>query len=190
MRKAIRRFCITIFILILLLGGAVWWLLSYIAPDEELDMTYASINVREKAMDMIQSMRPELVLTEADINNLIKMHLAAEGQSDIQLAQDVNLDGASFELEENRLIARMNATYMNQIPAQLNAVYALEWQDTSIALRPQSLSVKDIGLPLSLLEPIIIPLDLPARDMVTVSDVEFQKDQIVVRFKVSLELPF
>ena len=48
--------------------------------------------------------------------------------------------------------------------------------------------MKEIGLPISLLEPIIIPLDLPAQDVVTVRDVQFMKDQIKVLFKLQLQL--
>jgi hypothetical protein len=195
MGRAIRRLLTTLVIVILLLGGAAWWLLSYVAPEEQLDMSYVPIDVRAKAMDMVKKLKPELVLTESDINHLIKMHLqdkyggsGENGQKTIELAKDVRLDGAVFELEEGRLAARMNVTYRDRIPAVLDAVYRLEWQDPNIALRPQSLSVKDIGLPLDLLEPIIIPLDLPLQNMVTVRDVQFQKDQIKILFKLELGL--
>jgi hypothetical protein len=178
----------------LLLGGAAWWLLSYIAPDEPLDMAYDSIDVKEKALDMIKRLKPELVLTEADINDLIKMHLESKlasreaGESAMELANGIRLEGVAFELEENKLAARMNVTYRDRIPAGLDAVYSLEWQPPNIVLRPESLSVKEIGLPLRLLEPIMIQLDLPAQDVVAVRDVRFLKDQIKVLFKLQLQL--
>ncbi|RCW47825.1 hypothetical protein [Paenibacillus prosopidis] len=192
MRKAIRRLLTAVVLIILLLGGAAWWLLSYIAPDEPLDMAYESIDVKEKALDMAKRLKPEFVLTEADINNMIKMHLERKlasreaGASSMELANGIHLDGAAFELEEDKLAARLNVTYRDRVPAELDAVYSLEWQPPNIALRPNSLSVKEIGLPVSLLEPIIIPLDLPADDVVTVRDVQFLKDQIKVLLKISL----
>ncbi|WP_028612724.1 hypothetical protein [Paenibacillus harenae] len=197
MRRAIRRLLTTLVIVILLLGGAAWWLLSYIAPDDQLDMSYEPIDVKAKAMDMVKKRKPELVLTESDINHLIKMHLQGKyaasgndgnGDGAIELAKDVRLDGALFELEEGRLVAHMNVTYKDRIPAVLDAVYRLERRDSNIALRPQSLSVKDIGLPLHLLETMIIPIDLPLQDMVKVRDVQFQKDQIKVLLKLELGL--
>ncbi|MGM0882236.1 MAG: hypothetical protein ACQEXQ_14500 [Bacillota bacterium] len=194
MRKAIRRLMTAVVLIILLVGGAAWWLLSYIAPDEPLDMAYESIDVKEKALDMAKRLKPELVLTEADINNMIKMHLESKlasreaGASSMELANGIRLDGAAFELEEDKLAARMNVTYRDRIPAELDAVYSLEWQPPNIALRPKSLSVKEIGLPVSLLEPIIIPLDLPADDIVAVRDVQFLKDQVKVLFKLRLQL--
>lgn len=194
MLKAIRRLLTALVLIILLLAGAAWWLLSYIAPDEPLDMAYESIDVKEKALDMIKRLKPELVLTEADINNMIKMHLESKlasreaGASSMELVNGIRLDGAAFELEEGKLAARMNVTYRDRIPAELDAVYSLEWQPPNIALRPKSISVKEIGLPVSLLEPIIIPLDLPAEDVVTVRDVQFLKDQVKVLFKLRLQL--
>ena len=81
----------------------------------------------------------------------------------------------------------MNVTYKDRIPAELNAVYSLEWQSPNIVLRPQSLSLKEIALPLSMLETIVIPLDLPAQDIVTVRDVS-SKDQIKILFKLQIQL--
>ncbi|WP_169085590.1 hypothetical protein [Paenibacillus sp. PL91] len=195
MGKMLKRFVTAIIIIILLLGGALWWLLSYIAPDEKLDMSYAPIDVKEKALAMVRKLKPELVLTEEDINHLIKMNMKSKyaavgaGGSSLELAKDIRLDGAVFELEEDKLIARMNVTYKERIPAELHAVYSLEWQSPSITLRPQSLSIKEMALPISMLETIIIPLDLPAQDVVTVRDVQFENGQIRIRFKVSLQLP-
>ncbi|CAM4094049.1 hypothetical protein L1N85_10435 [Paenibacillus alkaliterrae] len=196
MLKAFRRLLTTLLIFILLLGGAVWWLLSYIAPDERLDMAYTPISVRDKALAIIKNLNTELVLTETDINYVIKARLMSEYASAgtngaaVELNEDVRLDGAVFELEEDRLVARMNVTYKDRIPAQLDAVYALEWQPPNIALRPQSLAVKDIGLPLSLLEPILIPIELPEQNVVAIRDVQFEQNQIKVLFKVDVKLPF
>ena len=195
MVKMLKRLLAALIVMVLLLGGAVWWLLSYIAPDEQLDMRYAPIDVNAKALDMVKKLKPELVLSEADINDLIKNHLNSEyasreaGGSSLELAKDLRLDGAVFELEEDKLVVRMNVTYMDRIPAELDAVYSLEWQPPNIALRPQSLSVKEIGLPVGMLETIIIPLDLPAQDVLSVRDVLFEKDQLRIRFKLQIELP-
>ncbi|MBD2872889.1 hypothetical protein [Paenibacillus arenilitoris] len=193
MRRAIRRLLTTLVVLVLLLGGAAWWLLSYIAPDERLDMRYEPIDVKAKVLDTAQQLKPELVLTESDITHLIKKHLqdkygGGEGGAPMELAKDVRLDGADFQLEEGRLKARLNVTYKERIPAALDAVYALEWQPPNIALRPQSLTLKEIGLPLGLLEPVVVPLDLPLQDVVTVSDVQFQQDRVKILFKLQLGL--
>lgn len=194
MRKFFKRLLTTIIVLVLLLGGASWWLLSYIAPEEQLDMSYTPIDVKEKALEMIRKVKPELVLTEADIDHLIKQNLKSEygngeaGSSAIMLRKDVRLNGARFELEANRLVAHMNVTYKERLPAALEAVYALEWQSPNIVLRPQALTLKKSSLPITMLDTIIIPLDLPAHDVVTVRDVQFEQARIRIGFKLQFSL--
>lgn len=187
MRRAIKKLAIIILVIALLLAGGVWWLASYVKPGETLTLSYEPINVRDKALAMIQNLKPELVLTEADINNLIKMHLAS---SAAPIAPDTRLDGAAFELEGSTLTARLNVTYKDRLPAELLAEYKLEWQAPNIVLRPRSISVKDIHLPLRMLETQIVPLDLPQQDRVTVQDVQFEQEQIRILFKLDLELGF
>lgn len=194
MGRIIKRLLLLFIVILLLLGGAAWWMLSYIAPNEQLDLSYEPIDVNEKVLAMVKKLKPELVLTEADINDLIKKHLKEKyasgeaGSSSVVIAQDTQLDGASFELEEKKLIAHMNVTYMGRIPAALEAEYSLEWQSPNIVLKPQSLSLKNTSLPVNMLETINVPLDLPAQDIVTVRDMQFLKDQIKVLFKLQLEL--
>ncbi|WP_141502145.1 hypothetical protein [Paenibacillus luteus] len=194
MGKFFKRLLTTIIVFVLLLGGASWWLLSYVAPEEQLDMSYEAIDVKDKALNMIKSLKPELILTEADINHLIKMHMnddyvdSASGDAAMGLDKNIRIDGARFELEEDKLIARLNVTYKDRIHAGLDAVYSLEWQSPNIVLRPQALSLKKLKLPVSMLDTIIVPLDLPASDVVTVTDVQFLLDQIKIRFKLQIKL--
>jgi hypothetical protein len=194
MGKIIKRLLLLFIFILLLLGAAAWWMLSYIAPDEQLNLSYEPIDVNEKALAMVKNLKPELVLTENDVNDLIKKHLNEKyasgeaGSSPLELAQDIQLDGARFELEEKKLIAHMNVTYMNRIPAALEAEYSLEWQSPNIVLMPQTLSLKNTALPISMLETITIPLELPAKEVVTVREVQFLQDQIKVLFKLQLDL--
>lgn len=193
MGKIIKRLLMSVVVILLLLGGAIWWLLSYIAPDDQLDMSYTPIDVKAKALDMVKKFKPELVLTEPDINHLIKMYMkngyanSQSGAAVLELAKDIRLNGAHFDLEEDKLLARMNVTYKDRIPAELNAVYTLEWQSPNIVLRPQSLSIKKISLPLSTLDTITIPLDLPTNDIVSVRDVKFQQNQLEILFKLQIQ---
>lgn len=194
MRKTIRRLLIALVLFLLLLVGGVWWLLSYIAPDEQLDLAYEPFDVKQQVFSMVKKMKPELVLTESNINNLIKMSLKSKlssgGQSPPEIGKDVQLEGAYFELEQDKLIARMNVRYKDRIPAAFDAVYTLEWQEPNIVLVPQSLSLKKFDLPISMLETITIPLDFPRQDVVTVQDVQFLVDQIIIKFKINLSLDF
>lgn len=182
MGKFLKRLLIVLIVLLLLIGGAAWWFLSYIAPDRPLHMNYNPIDVRQKAVDMVKRLKPELVLSEAEVNDLIKKHM------DVDAFENVRVDGAQFELDGNRLLADLNITYLERIPAQIRAEYRLEWQNPNLALYPQSLSMKGIQLPLNMLETIVVPLDLPTGEMVKVQDVKFVDKQIKVLFDI--KLPF
>ena len=182
MGRFLKRLYLTLIVLVVVAAGAAWGLLSYIAPDERLDLNYNPIDIKQKALDMVTQLNAELVLTEQDVNALIKKHLKRD------IAENVRLDGAKISLNGDRLIADLNVTYMERIPAQVKAEYQLEWQVPNLVLRPQLLSVKGIGLPLGLLETITVPLDLPAGDVVEVKDVQFESDRIKVLFKV--DMPF
>lgn len=182
MGKFLKRLFITLIVLLLIAGGAAWWFLSYIAPDKPLDLNYNPIDVRQKAVDMVKRLKPELVLSEEEVNDLIKKNI------DRDVAENVRLDGAQFRLKGDRLVADLNITYRDRIPAQIQAEYRLEWQNPNLALRPQSLKMKGIELPLSMLETIVVPLDLPTGDMVSVDDVKFEEKQVKVLFDI--KLPF
>jgi hypothetical protein len=178
--KVLKRLFAVLIILLLLVAGGVWWLLSYIAPDEKLDLSYQNIDIRQKATDMIKGLKPELVLTEDDINNLIKKNL------DPAINDQVVVDGASFDLDGDLLIANMNVTYRERIPLAVTAEYRLEWQNPNLALRPQSLSIKGVDLPLNMLETIVVDLDLPTGDLVKVNEVRFEGETVRVVFQLSL----
>ncbi|MHA6482324.1 hypothetical protein ACX1C1_10545 [Paenibacillus sp. strain BS8-2] len=180
MGKALKRLMGLLLLLLLLIAGGLWWLLSYIAPDEKLDLSYQNIDVRQKATDMVKQLKPELVLTEVDINNLIKKNL------DPNINDHVVVDGASFDLDGDRLVANMNITYRDLVPMAVRAEYQLEWQDPNLALRPQSLKVKGIELPLDMLDTYVFDLDLPTGDLVQVSEVRFQGESVTVKFKLSM----
>jgi hypothetical protein len=182
MGKLLRRLAIVLTVIVLLLAGGAWALSAYIAPERALNLQYERIDVKAKALDMISRLKPELVLSEGDINNLAKMNL------DPEAFEQVRIDGADFRLEDDLLIADLNVTYKDRIPAGIQAVYRMEWQEPNLALRPQSLKVKDIKLPLNLLETIIIPLELPAGDTVEVENVQFVQGEIKILFNI--KLPF
>lgn len=180
MGKFLRRLAVVVTVIVLLLAGGAWALSAYIAPERALNLQYERIDVKAKALDMISRLKPELVLSEADIDNLAKMNL------DPEAFEQVRIDGADFRLEDDLLIADLNVTYKDRIPAGIQAVYRMEWQEPNLALRPQSLKVKDISLPLSMLETIIIPLELPSGDTVEVENVRFDSDGMKIRFKINL----
>ncbi|RIX60257.1 hypothetical protein D3P08_01390 [Paenibacillus nanensis] len=182
MGRVFKRLFITLVVLVIIVGGAIWGLLRYIAPDQQLNLNYSPIDVKQKALDMVKELKPELVLTEEDVNNLIKKHL------DPIIKEDVRVEGAKFHLVEDRMIADLNVTYRQKIPAQIRAEYGLKWEDHQLILEPKDLSLKSIRLPSDILEKVSIPIDLPADEVISIKDVKFETGQIRVKFH--MKLPF
>lgn len=180
MGKLFKRLSIALIVVLLLLAGGVWWLLSYIAPEEQLDMSYTPISMKEKTLAVIKSMKPELILTESDINSLIKMNLNRD------LAEHIRLVGSRFELRGDHLSAYMNVRYRDRIPFQLNAEYQMEWREPNLVLWPQSLKIKNIDLPIFMLEKITVPLDLSGDGMIALDKIQFEPERIRVKFKLNL----
>ena len=186
MYKMIKRLFAAFILIVLLLAGAGWWLLSYIAPERELSLDYEPIDVDSKLVDMMIKLRPELVLTESDVNSLVKMMLVKSGGS-VEAegeAKHVEITGASFELHGEQLHALMNVRYRERIDAELLAVYTLRWDNPNLVLEPQRLTTKKLELPVSMLERKEIPLGISTNLLVRISDVKFQDDHITLRFKL------
>lgn len=186
MPKWLKRLITVVVILAVVLIGGVWWLLSYIAPQQTLDLSYEHIDVRDKALSMVKRLKPELILTEADINNLVKMQLQ-NGAGDKNLPEGMVMDGARFELDGDRMLAHLNVTYRDRIPAELLVTYQMTWESPNVIVEPISLDLKGISLPHDNLERFTIPLDLTAiQDLVSVGEVRFETDQIIIKLQVNL----
>ncbi|GGG66047.1 hypothetical protein [Paenibacillus radicis (ex Gao et al. 2016)] len=183
MGKFFKRLLTTIVILAVLLVGGGLWLKSYVAPQQDLDMRYEPIDLKAKALDMVKRLSPELVLTEADVNNLLKMQMGSN-QEDIY--PDMKLNGAAFELKDERLLAHLNVTYRDKIPVGLLVTYKLVWKAPNVVLEPIQMSVRGVKLPHGSMEKIVIPLGLSADDIVGVGDVRFESDKVMIRLKVNL----
>ena len=188
--KILKRLLLAALLIIILIAGGAWWLISYVAPDEKLTMEYNSIDVAQKMLDMVKRMEPVLVLTEAEVNDLIKKNMTKQlsenlkDSRDFPFADHFEIAGAAFELGDGQMLARIQLNYRERIPIELQIMYTVVWDNPNIVLLPESLSVKSINLPVSLLEPIETSLDLPAGELVQVEDVQVGVDGIKVRFKM------
>ncbi|MUT65985.1 hypothetical protein [Paenibacillus sp. NEAU-GSW1] len=183
MGKWLKRFILLIAAAAIVLIAGGLWLKSYVAPRESLDLRYEPVDIQAKALSMVKRLSPELVLTEADVNNLMKMNLSeiAEG-----LPAGVTLDGARFELEGDRLLAHLNITYRDRLPVGLLGTYKLSWQPPNVVLEPVSLTVRGHGLSTGLLERKIVPLEF-SQNIISVGDVRFEADTVVVKMKLRLK---
>ncbi|GLX67424.1 hypothetical protein [Paenibacillus glycanilyticus] len=177
----------SIIVLVLLVAAAAGgglWLKSYVAPSEKLDLAYDPVSIEDKALQMVANLKPEIVLSEADVNNLIKSQL--QGGHSASLPPDMKLDGARFELSGDRLIAHLNMTYRDFLPVGMLATYKMSWKAPNLIIEPVSLTVKDYDLGKERLDRMVVPIQLPS--MISIRDMQFQSNQIVIGLKLSIRL--
>lgn len=182
MFRLLKWLIIIVVLLAAVAAGGGLWLKSYVAPEEKLDLAYDPVSVKDKAIEMVQKMKPEIVLSEADANNLIKSQLQSSGPG--SLPPDMTLDGARFELSGDRLLAHLNMTYRDILPVGMLAAYKMSWQAPNLVLEPLSLKVKDYDLGRERLDRIVVPIELPS--LISIRDMLFQDKQIVIRLQLQL----
>lgn len=178
MRTLLKLLLAFIVLVVLLVGGLVW----YIAPDEDLDLAYAEVPIREKIVSMAKKLKLEIVITEQEINDLAKKQLAAHPR----IGPDIEVTGARFELNGDRLTAHLNLIYRGLIRAQAAAYFQLEWKRPSIVATLQRTEIKGYELPSAWvsLKPIAIPVEDKLPDFVGIRNVDFEANGIVFRFKL------
>lgn len=172
-------FNIMLFILFILLSLVVIYL--YIQPQQELDLKAEPIDVSEKMKQMVVNLKTEVVLTEDEIDSIIKMRL------DPNINEHVEVEGAQFYIENDMLHAVFNVMYRNKIRAELNVQYNFILDEAAIIrLQPVSIKLKDVPLPLSLLKPMTIQLYNTEQSIVKITEVENKGRQLVIKWKINL----
>jgi len=175
-----KKFLLSVILLVVIVVGAIFAFKQYIRPSENLTMDYSSINIEEKLKHIVSSLKSEVRLTEQDIDALIKQNM------DQQLNSYTYINGAQFYIENDVLYATLNVTLYDKLDAEIRATYHLNWNGSQLELSPQSLSVKDISLPISWLEKITIPIYDPSDSLITISSLINEGREIIIKLKLSL----
>lgn len=176
-----RKLVLFLFVLLLIVGGSGVYGLYYTRPDPTLTLKYESISLKDKALDMVKRLSPELVLTEEDVDNLLKQALAEHPKP----SPDIEVLGARFTLLDNRLHADLRLLWKGRVTAGMQVDYLLGWSDPSLTAKVESVKLRGIGLPSGLAEDLAVPIgeELPA--IVRIRSIEFGEREIRVR----LDLP-
>lgn len=174
-----RKLFVALIVLVLLLGGAGAFAYWYVSPSEQLGLAYQEVPLRDRALDMVRRLSPELVLTEADVNNLGIEQAAAHRQYE----PGIELTGAKFRLEGNRLVADVNAKWRNRVPVGLRLTYRLTWASPNLVAHVEEAKLKDIRLPADAFDDIVIPLGSELPKPLRVKDVRIENGQVIVEFQ-------
>lgn len=170
----------TLIVIIVIAAIAVIALIQYARPSQKLTMNYTQISMGEKLSYMVSNLKTELILSERDIDALIKQNM------DQQLNEYTYIDGAKFYIESDILHANLNVTFANKVKAEINATYDVAWNDPKLTLTPQTLSIKDIPLPTSWLETIVIPIYEPNDSMIQISKLTNVNRELIIKLKLNL----
>lgn len=151
-----RKWFIRLFVLILVVIIAGVAGLFYIRPTETLDLNYRKVPIRDRAIDMVKRTSLEMIVTEADVNNLLKAKLA----EDPIVREDVEVTGVKFTLLSDLLIADLNVLWKELVPSSLRIVYRLKWDSAAseIVATVEEAHIKAIPLPKSSIAGFVIPL--------------------------------
>ncbi len=175
MRKLIKILAVILVIFIVIAA-----VLHYIKPEEKLNMDYTPVSLEEKIVEMAKEFKPEIRLSRSDINAIIKQNIERE------LHEQVYIDGADFYMQNSLLHGKLNITVANNIKAELTVVYSMSWAQPNLILKPYSLHIKAIPLPLKWLQKFDIPLTESEQRFVKINDVYNDGEDIVIALKVQL----
>ncbi|WP_410772262.1 hypothetical protein [Fontibacillus sp. BL9] len=175
-----RRLVIGFFLLMLVLLIAA--IVLYIRPAKSLDLHYAAVSWEDKLRGMAETRRPELTLTEQELNNLSKKELK---QYIDEHELPVQITGADFQLNGDRLTADLNASW-GALDVGVKADYLMEYALGRLLLVPEKLGIRGMTLPPERfgLEPIEIDLGNYLPDVVKVKEMSFPGKTIKVEFKL------
>ncbi len=173
---------IFIVVVILVLAVGLLSLVSYVKPSEAMDLNYQEVAISGKIADIIKNRKLEVVLTEQDINNIVKKQLAAHST----LPNDLMIEGAKLRLNGSQLEADVNLRWREQIPIGATVLFALDWSPPNIEVRHVGTQIKDKQLPSDWLQlaPVQIPLESYLPQLVGVKHVAFENQAIRIDLKL------
>lgn len=171
-------FALITLVVLIAVGSVI--LYQLIKPAEHLDLAYEPVNLESKAVDMFKRLSTELVLSEADVNNLAKESIAGNPM----YSPDVLITGARFRLlADDRLAADVNLKIKDRIPVGLTIVYRLKWESPNLSAEVQEASIRGVKLPNKGFENVVIPLGDELPKVVKIKDVTSDADGLKVAFR-------
>jgi hypothetical protein len=166
---------IVLCIVMLMLGGQF-----VVKPEHELDLIAEPIDVKGKVIAMILNRKLEVVLTNQDLTNLAKKQLASQPEVDPKF----RITGLALEIHGSELTAEVNGWWRNRVKVGATGVYALAWNNGTIAATPRVVRIKRLQVPSRWigLEPIEIPINDLLPSLVKIDQVQFEESAIRMHF--------
>ncbi|MNJ54283.1 hypothetical protein D3C77_497170 [compost metagenome] len=105
-------------------------------------MSYSEIVWKEKLGEMIDTRKPEIVLTAEEFNSLAKQKLLEELQN---YELPVSVNGAEFQLAGDTLLVHINGSW-GRVEFGAGIHYVMEYSAGRLYLTPNAVNVRQISL--------------------------------------------
>ncbi|REE81173.1 hypothetical protein A8990_1197 [Paenibacillus taihuensis] len=175
----IRMLLISFIVLLLFVVGAGAYAIWYVKPDEELNLDYAEVPIMDRALTMVRHLKTDLVLSEADVNNIGKASISQHPD----YSPDIRITGARLELLGGKLVAHVNVKYKKRFPAALVITYGLQWNEPNLIAVPEEAKLKGITLKKEYFEEMVIPLGSEVPNFVHIQRIAIKGKSVVVSIR-------
>jgi hypothetical protein len=155
---------------------------KYVQPVKPLDLSYANLSMADKVLDMVKSRKFEVLLTEEDLNNLIKKSLSTR----TRLPHDVEITGAEVHQKGSELVADVNLLWKERIPVGATLYFSLDWKEPDVLVTHEKTQIRDVTVPAGWLQlpDIRIRLNEALPKMIGIENVTFADDGIHIALKL------
>jgi hypothetical protein len=179
----IRKALYVLVVLLLLLGAAGYAAIRYAKPTETLNLDYGQVSVMQKVLEMVKVRKPDVHISERELNDILKMQLADRAQ----LTPDVVIEGARFEQHADRLTAHVNLKTSVGVRVGATLDFALSWDAPELVVRHTGTRIRSWNVPASWLQldPMVVKIDDGLPPLVAVRDIRFEEDGITVSLKLN-----
>jgi hypothetical protein len=183
-KRLLRRLIVIGAAVVLLPGAALIGLVRYAQPSEALDLRYERYDLRHELAEMIRERRTSIVLSEAEINNLLKAELAERPVG----TPYARLTGARFELVDGGLTAHLKLSVLDRADVGVRLSYALRWEEPNLIVQLQEARIKSVPIPAEWIPATNMAIRLTDRlpPFIGIRSVEINEDAVVIRFKLVL----
>ncbi|MFS0840055.1 hypothetical protein [Paenibacillus sp. 1P03SA] len=176
--KIIRRIIVVLLVLAVAAGLAAWGLLTYIKPQQQLHLAYTDISLESQLVDIIRSKKPEVRLSDEELNQLGKKAIAKHAR----VSPDVTITGADFTRNGDNLTADVNLLWKNTVPVGAQMTFKLAWTGKELTVTHTDTHIRSFQVPQGLVSiaPAAISLDSYLPSLVHIKEVRFDPEYIVI----------
>ncbi len=172
----------SVLLLAVALAAAGLWLVK---PTERLDLAYEPLRIQDQVKEMLLNRRFEAVLSESEVDSLIKRRLSAQPQ----VMKGGRITGARFTLHNDELQADVHLLLQERWAVGARLTFALSWEAPYMVVTHTGTDLRGLPLPVSWfrLEPIRIEPDAYIPGPLGVKGMTFEGSE--VRLQLQLRKP-